>query len=219
MWECVTQCKPRFKKKKEGGKSKAAPAVVVYNSVPRVGSSRGAERDPHLSSRTSKGSCTFRAREERRRAGRGSRIFPGNVRPGGGPTSRRFPAGFYRGSHPPNQAKRFPHRGERLYRPRPRCPGHHPSCCFSPLPAGPGRERGFGVGGNGTCRLLGLVVRGPLAASPPARPGTTGPTWPCAPAHELLGALAHLLYCLAEDKKKSNWRDYKANVAGAAGAK
>lgn len=184
-----------------------------------MGFSRGAGGDLHVSSRTFKGSCcTFRAREARRRAERGSRDFPRQCLPGGHPPAATSLRVFIAVCpvHPPETTRGvFPGGGERVYPP--------PLTGASPLLfLSPARRSGEGAGGRGggePCRLLGLVVRGPAAASPPARPGTTVPTWPCALAHELLGALAHLLYCLAEDKKKSNWRDYKANVAGAAGAK
>lgn len=210
-------------KKKRGGEQASSRSCDLKLGLPQhawpcVGFSRGAEGDPHLPSCTFKGSCcTSRAREARRRAEGEAGIFPGNIC-SGGTRQPPPPGGFLSLSPPPKPSEAFsPPGGASLPAPAARWPGHHP-CRFSPLPAGPGRERGAGEGGE-ACWLLGLVVRGPAAASPPARPGTTVPTWPCAPAHELLGAVAHLLYCLAEDKKKSNWRDYKANVAGAAGAK
>lgn len=223
MWERITQCKPRFKKKEGGGEQACSRSCDLKLGLPQhawpcVGFSRGAEGDPHLASCTFKGSCcTSRAREARRRAEGGSRDLPRQYLLGGDPpttTSRRVSIAV-----PPPETKRgfFPTGGSVFTRPR------RPLTGASPLPfLSPARRSGEGAGsrgGGGACRLLGLVVRGPAAASPPARPGTTVPTWPCAPAHELLGAVAHLLYCLAEDKKKSNWRDYKANVAGAAGAK
>lgn len=115
----------------------------------------------------------------------------------------------------PSPAGRFPRRGRGVVRPRRPLTGASPLPFTGPCPPLRG---GRGAPGGPRC-LLGFVVRAAAAAAGPARPGTTVPTWPCGPAHERSGAVAHLLYCLAEDKKKSNWRDCKANVAGAAGAK
>lgn len=100
-----------LKRKSGGGKRKAAPAVVIYNSVPRVGSSRGAERDPHLSSRTFKGSCTFRT--ERSDGGRGGEAgfsLAMSARRGDPPAAASSRV-FIAVSPPPNRARRFPHAG------------------------------------------------------------------------------------------------------------
>lgn len=152
---------------------------------------------------------------EARRGRRGEAgIFPGHVCPG---DTRQPPPprGSLSRVRRPEPRQAFPPPGTpRWAAPPPADRGITPAV---PVPCPP--LRGGRGGPGGTRRLLGLVVRAAAAASRPARPGTTLPTWPCAPAHERSGAVAHLLYCLAEDKKKSNWRDCKANVAGAAGAK
>lgn len=130
---------------------------MVYNSVPRVGSSRGAERDPHLSSRTSKGSCTFRAREERRRAGRGSRIFPGNVRPGGGTHQPPLPRGFLSRFSPAKPSVALSPSGGASLPASPPLPGASPLLLFLSLARRSGegaRVRGGGerdLPASGTC--------------------------------------------------------------------